>query len=221
MAKVNRRDEFYSMIPASANKILDIGCSEGDWVDRMGKRSLEVIGIERDEKLYAKALKNLRQVFLADVEKFSVPYPEGYFDCIVYADVLEHLIDPYSLLTLHKKYLNDEGCIIASIPNVRYYKVILRLAMAGVWDYTDGGLLDRTHLRFFTLINMKELFMNAGFEILEIRRNVVAARGFKLLNILCFNKLKELLVYQYYFKIRKKKNFVLSDNTITRRIVKF
>jgi len=134
MAKRNRRDDFFSMIPVSAKKILDVGCSDGSWVERMGKRDLEVIGIERDEKLYSQALKNLRRVFLADAEKFHLPYSNGYFDCIIYADILEHLVDPYNLLAEHIKYLNDEGCVIASIPNIRYYKVILRLALAGVWD---------------------------------------------------------------------------------------
>jgi len=219
MAKKNKRDDFFSMIPAVANKILDVGCSDGGWVDRMGKRDLEVVGIERDEKSYIKALKNLRQVFLADVEKFSLPYPDGYFDCIIYADVLEHLIEPHDILRNHEKYLNDEGCIIASIPNVRYYKVILRLALAGVWDYMDSGLLDKTHLRFFALTNIKELFACAGFEIIEIRSNVIAARSVKFLNFMCFNWLKELLVYQYYIKAIKRK-YKEPPNS-SRKIVKF
>ena len=221
MGKRNKRDDFFSMIPPTVSKILDVGCSDGDWVDRMGKRDLEVIGIERDEASYTKALKNLKRVFLADVEKFSPPYPDGYFDCIVYADLLEHLVDPYGLLSSHKKYLNDGGCIIASIPNVRYYKVILRLALAGVWDYTDGGLLDRTHLRFFTLTNIKELFINAGFDIIEVKRNIVAARGFKILNALCFNRLNDLLVYQYYVKAIKRNNKELPDSVRNREIIKF
>jgi 2-polyprenyl-3-methyl-5-hydroxy-6-metoxy-1,4-benzoquinol methylase len=221
MAKRNRRDDFFSMIPVSAKKILDVGCSDGSWVERMGKRYLEVIGIERDEKLYSQALKNLRRVFLADAEKFHLPYSNGYFDCIIYADILEHLVDPYNLLAEHIKYLNDEGCVIASIPNIRYYKVILRLALAGVWDYMDRGILDKTHLRFFTLINIKELFANAGFDIIEIRRNIIAARGIKFLNLLCFNKLKELLVYQYYVKAVKRKNKELPYGGGKRETVEF
>jgi 2-polyprenyl-3-methyl-5-hydroxy-6-metoxy-1,4-benzoquinol methylase len=221
MSKRNRRDDFFSMVPASANKILDVGCSDGSWVDRMGKRNLEVIGIERDEKSYNQALKNLRKVFLADVEKFHLPYPDGYFDCIVYADLLEHLVDPYNLLADHRKYLNDKGCVIASIPNIRYYKAILRLALGGVWDYMDSGILDKTHLRFFTLINIKELFTNAGFEIIEIERNTIAARGVKLLNLLCFNKLKELLVYQYYVKAIKRKDKDSPYGSQDRKTVKF
>lgn len=219
--KINKRDIFLSMIPDNAIRILDVGCSDGSWVSRLGKRHLEVIGLEKDERLYKEACKNLRQVFLTDIEKFIIPYPDGYFDCIMYGDILEHLIDPYTLLKNNKRYLNKDGCIIASIPNVRYYKIILRLVLGGVWDYMDkGGLLDKTHLRFFTLTNIKELFINAGFKIVKIKRNVIAARGYKFLNLLCFNRLKEFFVYQYYIKaIKSENNESLCSNN--RKIAEF
>ena len=218
--KKNKRDGFFSSIPLSAKKILDVGCANGNWVNRLGKRELEVIGIERDEKLCAQASRNLRKVFLADVEKFDLPFPERYFDCILYADVLEHLQDPQALLQKHIRYLKEDGCAIASIPNIRYYKVILRLVLGGVWDYIESGLLDKTHLRFFTLLNTKELFANAGYKIVEVRRNIIAASGFKILNFLCFNKLKEFLVYQYYIKAIKQKDGT-SLSFAKRKIIQF
>jgi len=131
---------------------------------------------------------------------------------MLYADVLEHLTDPLRVLKEHKKYLSDEGFILASMPNVRYYKVILRLILGGTWDYVNAGILDKTHLRFFTLINMKELFGAAGLEVVEIRRNVVSARGFKVLNFFCFNLLKDFLTYQYYIKAKK-----LNDEAVVAR----
>lgn len=203
--KKNKRDDFFSLIPANAEKILDVGCADASWIKRSGKNNLEVVGIEQNEKFYAEARKNLQRVIEGDVENLKLPYPEGYFDCIVYADLLEHLKDPYALLSGQKKYLNDDGCVIASIPNVRYYKVILRLIMGGAWDYMPSGILDNTHLRFFTLINIIELFENAGYRIVEIKRNRVAASGFKFLNFLMFNRLDEFLVYQYYIKAVKQK----------------
>lgn len=220
MIKQDKHDILLSMIPHSARKILDVGCSDGGWVKKLELKDLEVVGIEKKERLYNEACKNLQQAFLADVEKFTPPYPEGYFDCIIYADVLEHLIDPYTVLKNHKKYLNDEGCVIVSIPNVRYYKVILTLALAGVWDYTDSGLLDKTHLRFFTLTNIEELFVNEGFKITELRRNIIAASGFKLLNFLCFDQLRELLVYQYYVKAVKQKGKERLQYSRNRKIFK-
>lgn len=205
--KKDKRSEFYSFIPLNAKKILDIGCSDGGWVEKYSNNNLEIVGIEKNKDLCQRAQKRLRQAYNADIENFVLPYPEGYFDCIIYGDIIEHLIDPYNLLRYYKRYLKKDGYVIASIPNVRYYKIILRLILNGVWDYMEnGGLLDKTHLRFFTLLNIRELFINAGFKIVEIKRNIVSASGFRFLNFLCFNKLKEFLVYQYYIKAEKQEN---------------
>ena len=70
--------------------------------------------------------------------------------------------------------------------------------LRGRWDYADQGILDKTHLRFFCLDNIKEMFQGAGFKIKDIKRNVVSARGLRILNFLLFNRLKEFLTQQYY-----------------------
>ncbi|MBL7197108.1 MAG: class I SAM-dependent methyltransferase [Candidatus Omnitrophica bacterium] len=201
--KKNKRDEFLALVSADATKVLDVGCGDGNLGAKLREKGKEVVGIERDEKLCNLARGRLNQVFLADIEELKLPYLKGYFDCIIYADILEHLINPLLILRNYKDYLNDAGFVVASIPNIRYYKVILRLVLGGTWDYIDRGILDRSHLRFFTLINIKELFMEAGYEIVEIKRNIVAARGFRILNFFCFNRLKEFLTYQYYVKAKK------------------
>ena len=211
--KKNRRDEFLNLVPQGVKKILDVGCADGVLGAKLKETDvIEVCGIERNKELYELAKDKLNQVFLADVENFNLPYPEGYFDCILYADILEHLIDPLSTLKNHAKYLKTNGYIIASIPNVRYYKLIIRLLFAGSWDYVDGGILDRTHLRFFTLLNLKELFTKAGFKIINIKRNIIAARGFSFLNIICFNRLKNLLTYQFYIVAMKSQNPIVLLN---------
>ena len=92
------------------------------------------------------------------------------------------------------------------MPNVRYYKIIIRLILGGTWDYMEeGGLLDKSHLRFFALTNMKELIEGAEFEITDIRRNIVSSRGFRILNYLWFGGLKNFLTYQYFIKAKKLK----------------
>lgn len=206
MAKKDKREDFLSFLPIGATRILDVGCADGGLSAGLRQKGLEVVGVEKDKTACAKARERLSQVFLADIEKFDLPYPKEYFDCIIYADVLEHLIGPSALLKKHKDYLSDSGYIIASIPNIRYYKVILRLVIGGTWDYTEGGMLDESHMRFFTLININELFAEAGYEIVDIGRNIVAARGFKALNFLLFGRLKDFLTYQYYIKARKSKS---------------
>jgi len=204
--KKDRREEFLSLVPLDAKKVLDAGCGSGGLGAVLRKKGIDVIGIENSEELYKEASEKLKQVFLADIEKFQIPFFKGYFDCIIYGDVIEHLIDPLAILKNHKEYLSDNGYVIASVPNVRYYKLITRLVFRGNWDYMDKGILDKSHLRFFALINLKELFIEAGYEITEVRRNIVAARGLRILNLLLFGLLKDFLAYQYYIKARKSRN---------------
>lgn len=204
--KRDARDEFLSLVTFNAKRILDVGCGNGDLCAGFKKKNIEVIGIENNRQLGDKAREKLTEVFVADAEKAQLPYPEGYFDCIVCADVLEHFVDPCAFLKIYKKYLAEAGLIIASIPNVRYYKVITRLILGGTWDYVDTGILDRSHLRFFTLLNMRELFNEAGYRVVKTERNIVAASGFKLLNLFCCNSLREFLCYQYYIVAEKTKD---------------
>jgi 2-polyprenyl-3-methyl-5-hydroxy-6-metoxy-1,4-benzoquinol methylase len=201
--KKNRRDELLSLIPASINRALDVGCGLGNIWERFKRGGIEVAGIERDQSLCSGAREILDKVFCVDAEKFQLPYPEGYFDCILCADVLEHLVEPLKFLKKYKSYLNDSGFIVASIPNIRYYKVIIRLVFAGTWDYADKGIMDKTHMRFFTLTNIKELFSEAGYDIVDIKRNIVASRWIKVLNFVLFGSLKDFISYQYYIKAGK------------------
>ncbi|MCM8779642.1 MAG: class I SAM-dependent methyltransferase [Candidatus Omnitrophica bacterium] len=196
--KKDLRDTFLSLVPQEVKKVLDVGCAKGDLGAKLKQRKIEVIGIEKNKDLCAEAHRKLDRAYLMDAEKLEIPYPNGYFDCILYADVIEHLCDPLTALKNQKKYLKEGGYVVASIPNIRYYKVIIRLLFGGTWDYAKSGILDKGHLRFFTLLNIKELFTKAGFEIIDIRRNIIAATGFKILNALCFNNLKDLLTYQFY-----------------------
>jgi len=204
--KKNKRDEFLELVPAGTRRLLDVGCGAGGLSIQLIEKGIEVVGVEKIEELCSLAKEKLDAVILGDIENLKLNYPEGYFDCIMYADVLEHLIEPLNILEKHKVYLQKDGCVIASVPNARYYKIILRLILSGTWDYSDAGMLDRTHVRFFGLINIVELFEKAGYEIVEIRRNIIASRGFRILNILFFNKLKDFLAYQYYIKAKKNDN---------------
>ncbi len=203
--KKDKRTDLLSFIAEDTKRILDVGCADGGLSASLQQKGAEVVGLEKDKVSCEKARERLDRVFLADIERFDLPYPKKYFDCIIYADVLEHLIEPSFLLKRHRDYLSDDGCIVASIPNIRYYKVIIRLIMGGSWDYSDGGILDKSHIRFFTLVNIIELFEKAGYEITDIRRNMVAARGFGLLNFLLFGALNNFLTYQYYIKAKKAK----------------
>ena len=91
----------------------------------------------------------------------------GQYDLIVANDVLEHLSDPWSVVHIFKKNLTDDGVFIASIPNAQYHKVLTGL-LKGKWEYTEAGILDKTHLRFFTKKSASELFTENGYKIQSI-----------------------------------------------------
>ncbi len=210
------RREVEAMIPRGASRILDIGCGEGALGRALLERGAsEVVGIETDPATAEAARKNLTRVFRGDVETLELPFEDGYFDCIVLADVLEHLRDPLSALSKVKRCLSDSGTVVASIPNVRFLNVVEQLA-EGRWEYKDFGILDRTHLRFFTKREMEALFRDAGFELEGISENLSPGYdslppahageisfGRVTLRDQTREEVKDLFVFQYLFRARK------------------
>lgn len=171
---IEERNDILNLLPDNVNKVLDIGCSTGalgEGIKR--KQCAEVIGIEMDEQMAKVAKEKLDRVIIGDVEKINLAdyFSSNYFDYIIFADILEHLKNPWDVLKSATGFLNNEGIIIASIPNVRHYTTILNLMIKGCWPYRERGIHDKTHLRFFTLINIKEMLQNAGLEIVRIKRN--------------------------------------------------
>jgi methionine biosynthesis protein MetW len=147
-------------------KVLDVGCGTGRLGEKLRlEKNCYVVGVEEDYQAVSLAKSRLDDVVVADVERLStLPYPKKYFDVTVFADVLEHLKRPEKALTFFKEYLKDDGYIIASIPNVANWTLRLKLLL-GKWNYKERGLLDKTHLRFFTLKTTKELIEGADFKI--------------------------------------------------------
>jgi 2-polyprenyl-3-methyl-5-hydroxy-6-metoxy-1,4-benzoquinol methylase len=110
------------------------------------------------------------------VEKIEeLKYPKEYFDVIVFADVLEHLRQPDKVLLNLRKYLRADGFMVASLPNIARIDIRLKLIL-GRFDYGDSGILDKTHLKFFTLSSAKKLFTENGFMIERIDYSGRAAR---------------------------------------------
>ena len=151
-------------------RILDVGCWTAEGAELLRPKSVRMVGIERDERAAAVAAERLDRVIVGDVESLDLDTTlEGEeFDVIVFGDVLEHLTDPTSALRRVRTLLAPGGEIIASIPNIAHGSVRLRL-LQGEFRYADTGLLDRTHLRFFTRDTVDELFADAGLAIVETR----------------------------------------------------
>ena len=174
------RKEIATLVPQTARSILDVGCAAGETGRLLKEMGFQlVVGIERDPESAARSRKVLDKVIEGDVEHIELPFEPSSFDCIIFADVLEHLIAPEAVLRRFREYLSPHGVVIASIPNVRYFEVIHNL-VEGFWRYTDQGILDRTHLRFFTFTEIMRMFDAAGYELVgrsaSVRRELENAK---------------------------------------------
>ena len=154
--------------PSLCRRVLDVGCGTGNFGASLRKRTgCEVWGVESNARSIHKAEQNIDKVLHGHFGP-ELDLPSGYFDCIVFNDVLEHMPDPASALALARALLSSGGCIVASIPNIRQFPTVWRLVIGGEWEYQEIGILDKTHLRFFTRLSIMRLFQEAGFAIQRI-----------------------------------------------------
>ena len=199
------RKEILDLIPGSTKHLLDIGCGTGA-ISSMAKKKFhidEVIGIEKFENAASVAATKLDKVFCGDIESLQLDYAGNYFDCILCADILEHLINPENVLRKLKALLSDSGVLITSLPNIRHIVPLLKI-MFDKLEYEESGVLDKTHLRFFTLHTMKKMFAETGFEIQRIENNRSVSLKFRIANVITFGLFKPFSIYQYIFVLKKK-----------------
>lgn len=162
----NPRPDMVEFIPPGCERVLELGCGNGAFgavLKASGAR--EVVGIELVAGPAAQARTRIDRVIVADVERDTLDLPDGYFDCLICNDVLEHLADPWAVLGRLRRHLRTDGWLVVSIPNVRHHKVVRCLIWPGEWRYEQDGVLDRTHLRFFTYQSARDLVESAGFRI--------------------------------------------------------
>jgi len=163
---------LFDLIPAHCKSVLEIGCASGRLGEAVKQRNGGVfyVGVEVVEAAAEIAKNRLDEVHVANVESFDWSRLDGRrFDCIVFGDVLEHLIDPKKTLQAAARFLGQKGSVVCCLPNVGHWSIITGL-IEGRWDYADSGLLDRTHLRFFTLSTFRELLESSGFAVVQEER---------------------------------------------------
>ncbi len=147
-------------------RILDVGTADGYLGAILKARGHWLAGVEREGESAELAKSHYDDFHCADVESFEFPYRDE-FDYILFADVLEHLRDPEAALKRSLPALKGDGEVIVSVPNIA--NLVMRLGLlCGRFDYGDRGILDRTHLRFFTLSSLKRMIENCGCDLLEI-----------------------------------------------------
>lgn len=162
------RQEMLQFIPVTATRILDVGCYSGAFGEFLKRsRQVEVWGVEPNAVAAEKAKAILDHVFN---QPFStkIELPEAYFDVIVMNDVLEHMNDPWAALELAKQKLSKDGRIVVSIPNFRQIDNLLHVLCEKDFRYEATGILDSTHLRFFTRKSAIRLINDCGLEVEHI-----------------------------------------------------
>jgi 2-polyprenyl-3-methyl-5-hydroxy-6-metoxy-1,4-benzoquinol methylase len=155
-------------------RVLDVGCATGYLAAELSRRGCTVDGIEFDPVAAQQARAHCREVVVGDLEAPSIQaevqrmLASARPDVVVCADVLEHLRDPWTVLAWLRTLLAPDGRAVISVPNIAHWTA-RRALLRGRFDYTDHGLLDRTHLRFFTRASAAELARRAGFAVLAER----------------------------------------------------
>lgn len=200
----NERPEMLGFIPADASFALEVGCGAGAFAANLkavreeAGSPLEVWGVEMDSAAAEQAVRLLDKVLLGDVASVLPDLPVGHFDVIILNDVIEHVLEPGSLLESLRPLLKPGGHLVASIPNVRYFFNVVNLAVHGRWDYTDEGILDRTHLRFFTRSSMIGLLTGCGFDVVKTEGiNPTGSAKFRLANLLTLGRWSDMQYLQF------------------------
>ena len=145
------RQDMLRFIPPFSKRILEVGCGEGAFAQKLLYEDREIWGVELNKTAAKRASEVLYKVYVDAIENVINDLPDRYFDLIIFNDVLEHLNDPRGVLLKIRQKLIYEGKIIASIPNLRFAKVMFNLIVKQDFTYTEMGILDSTHLRFLQL----------------------------------------------------------------------
>lgn len=171
--------DLLDRIPLDADTVLDVGCHTGALgaAYRLRNPRARVLGVDHMPEPLKVAAHRLSEVACLDIESDPLPFevPNGY-DCIIYGDVLEHLRDPWRVMREHAALLSPRGVMLICVPNAAHWSVPLRL-INGSFDYDNQGILDRTHLRWFTLAMMEKAIAGTGLQACDVTPRIFDQKG--------------------------------------------
>ncbi len=202
----NVRREILPLLPSNVDRIFEVGCGAGDTLSYLKQtgRCNWAGGIELFHHAAETARGKVDFVLEGSIEKDGLPFNSNSIDVILCLDVLEHLVDPWAVVSHLHTLLKPGGLMICSIPNVRNFRVILPLIFYGKWSYTAYGILDKTHLRFFTKESAISLVQCSGLVV-----DKVLPTGFekwdkvRVINLLSLSMFKPMFDYQYLIRAKK------------------
>jgi 2-polyprenyl-3-methyl-5-hydroxy-6-metoxy-1,4-benzoquinol methylase len=200
------RKDILALLPPSFSpqNILDVGCGAGNTSAYLKEKfpAAHATGIEVHAPAALLAKTRLDRVIEASVEAADLPLPESPFDLILCLDVLEHLNDPWAALAKFAEQLAEGGFVLISLPNIQNLKVLINL-VKGKWVYKDSGIMDRTHLRFFTYASVMELVHGAGLQPVIVKHSM--GQKMKVMNALTLGIFKNFLAFQIHVLAEKLK----------------
>lgn len=195
-----KRHEVLKYVAVIPKKVLELGCGTGAFGKLLKEKyACEITGIELKAEAASIANNVLDYVYSERIEtlvRAGILHKE--FDLVILNDVIEHIEDPSEFLNCIKKVLNNNGQIIASIPNFIYIDNIVKIIIRKDFEYQDSGILDKTHLRFFTKKSIERLFCSEGFKIELLEPlNYNSTLKWKILKMITAGWIDEFSVYQY------------------------
>lgn len=200
------RAEVAKFLPEQYVKVLEVGCGEGGFHNNLLQDS-EHWGIEPVHAACCIARGKLHRVIEASYLEAFGQLPDKYFDLVICNDVIEHMVDHDEFFRTIKQKVKERACLVGSIPNVRYIGNLAKLLFKRDWRYEGEGVLDRTHLRFFTQKSLIRLFRENGFAIEafaginEVEPELASPRKF-LKYVLTFIFGRDTRFLQFGFRIR-------------------
>lgn len=186
-------------------RVLEVGCGTGASLSYFKSQGAEfVAGVELVPEVAeeARARPEVDAVHIGSIEDLDLPYEVGFFNLIVAGHVLEHLINPWSVVRHLRELTAPGGQLIGSIPNVRYFRVAGGLLVSGRWRYEDEGVMDWTHMRFFTHASLLDLLDSAGY-IYQRSTPEFAGRRAETIDRVTFGAFQGLLAFAYNFSAFK------------------
>jgi 2-polyprenyl-3-methyl-5-hydroxy-6-metoxy-1,4-benzoquinol methylase len=162
------RSEIASFLPKQYKTVLEIGCSKGGFKASLHP-NVEIWGVEPNELAAGEASSRGYKVLTGRYDEVADQCPDNYFDVVICNDVIEHMVDHDKFLEDIKIKIKKDGHLVGSIPNVRHFGNLFRLLVQKDWKYENQGVLDRTHLRFFTEKSLYRTFAGNGYVIDELK----------------------------------------------------
>jgi 2-polyprenyl-3-methyl-5-hydroxy-6-metoxy-1,4-benzoquinol methylase len=202
------RVDILPFIPqGGVDRVLEVGCGNGATLSYLKEYGLaqEVVGIELMASVAAQADANIDQMQVGDAVALVQQLPSDHFDVVLCLDVLEHMVDPWSFVESLERVIKPGGCLIASIPNVRTLPVICKLLFGGKFVYAQQGIMDRTHLRFFTRRSALALMQTAQLQLSAWKPSPMAPWSkSSIFNVISLGLLRDLVTEQFLVKSTKK-----------------